>query len=178
MTTLEMEIALMNHFDIRKNIIVPNVTTLSGLVGFETDLLVLSKSGYATAIEIKVSKSDLKNDLKKKHIERLNTDWKHPFNSKNALEYYYKNLKYFIYAVPEELEYEALKQIPDFCGLLVASEYEHLGEKRISFFNPNSGRGAQIIGNTKWSLEMQLKLARLGTMRILKYKNKCLINKL
>lgn len=175
MTTLEMEIELMKHFDIRRNIIVPNVTDMSGLVGFETDLLVLSKSGYATAIEIKVSKSDLKNDLKKNHIQRISNGWISEYNGQTAKERYFKNIKWFYYAVPEYLQEEALKQIPDFCGLLVAREYKHSGINKVTFLNPNN-RPAQIIYNKKWSLEMQLKLARLGTMRILKYKNK--LNKL
>lgn len=63
MTTLEMEIALMRELNIRKNIIVPNVSFGMYFKGYgalhECDLLCLSKSGYATEIEIKIIKSDL-----------------------------------------------------------------------------------------------------------------------
>lgn len=169
-TTLQMEIALMQFFGITKNIIVPNITHMSGLVGFESDLLVLSKSGYATCVEIKVSKGDLRNDLKKDHIKNLGCNWR-SYNGNNGKNFYYKNLKYFIYAVPDYLGEEALKQIPDFCGLLVGKTYEHEGRTLISFFN-NKGKGASKIFNTKWTVDMQLKLATLGTMRILKYKRK------
>ena len=60
-----MEIALANYFNYRANIVVTNISWGMGL--HECDLLVLSKAGYLTEIEIKVSKSDLKNDVLKKH---------------------------------------------------------------------------------------------------------------
>lgn len=162
----------MNLYGITKNIIVPNVTILSGLVRFETDMLILSKSGYATAIEIKVSKADLKNDLKKNHIKRLNSNWRSS-TGKKAEEFYYKNIKHFYYAVPECLADYAKTQIPDFCGLLVASKHEFYDKERISFLN-DFGKAPKLLFKTKWTIENQLKLARLGAMRILKYKNKLL----
>ena len=61
-----MEIALANFFNPRQNLIVPNVWW--GLdLNHECDLLVVSKSGFATEIEIKTSIQDLKKDLKKSH---------------------------------------------------------------------------------------------------------------
>ena len=48
----------MNFFNYRANLIVPNISWGLGL--HECDLLVLTSSGYATEIEIKVSKADLK----------------------------------------------------------------------------------------------------------------------
>ena len=64
-TALDIELACYDHFDYRRNVIVPNV--FWGL-GFrhEIDVLVLRPSGYGVEIEIKVSKSDLKRDLKKR----------------------------------------------------------------------------------------------------------------
>ena len=160
-----MEIALMQHFGIRKNLIVPNVTDMSGLVSFETDILVLTKSGYATAIEIKVSKADLKNDLKKSHIKHLGTSWR-SYQSKTAKQYYYQSLKHFFYAVPEHLAEYAKEQIPDFCGLLIAKQHGKLdGVPYISFIN-NLGHGADVLFKTKWTPEMHYDLARLGAMRI------------
>lgn len=53
MTTLEMEIALMEYFGVRQNLVVPNAWWgLQGL-NHECDLVRLSKNGYATEIEIK-----------------------------------------------------------------------------------------------------------------------------
>lgn len=65
LTASKIEIALANFFDFRRNIIVPNVSW--GLLTHECDLLVITKSGYASEVEIKVSKSDLKRDLLKSH---------------------------------------------------------------------------------------------------------------
>ena len=70
-STLEIEIKLLAYFKFSQNIIVHCVA--DGIYhekcGFlhECDLLVLSKSNYATEIEIKISKSDLIKDSKKEH---------------------------------------------------------------------------------------------------------------
>ena len=49
---------------------VPNVTTFSD---WEADLLVASKAGYLTEVEVKVSKADWRADKgKKRKFERLN----------------------------------------------------------------------------------------------------------
>lgn len=156
MTTLEMQISVMNHFDIRRNLIVDNVTDMSLLVAFETDILVLSGSGYATGIEIKVSKGDLKNDLKKKQWKYLD-DFK---AGKSYHEIYFGAFKKFYYAVPEKLQEAALKQIPEWCGLLVCERYPKLEEVR----------SPKLLFNNKWSDKERYQLARLGTMRI--YRNK------
>ena len=154
-----MEILLMNYFDIRRNLIVPCVSDWSQLTLFEIDLLVLSKSKYATAIEIKVNKSDLKNDLKKKHISNMK-----PIGE-FYLERYYKNIKYFYYAVPEELEEAALLQIHNFSGLLVAKKCN--GKNRII-----QVRKPKLLFSNQWTDDMRYQLARLGTMRILGLKKK------
>ena len=161
-TTLEMEILLMEHFDIRSNLIVPCVSDWSSLSIFEVDLLVLSKSKYATAIEIKVSKHDLKNDINKKHIKDLG---KLVYNVKNMIENYYGNFKHFYYAVQGFLKEEELNQIPSFAGLLVAKEY--CSNTFIELV-----RKPKVISNKKWSDEMSYQLARLGTMKLLNYKIK------
>ena len=170
MTTLEMEIALLRHFDIRRNLIVPCVTDWSSLTLFEIDLLVLSKASYATAVEIKVSLSDLKNDLKKKHIVQLD---KVVYTGKRGKEHYFKPFKYFYYAVPEALKEAALDQMPEFAGLLVI--------KKVGYYNPvvmidkiYEARKPQLLYSTKWTDKRKLELARLGTMRILTLKQNIL----
>ena len=93
MKTLDMEIAVMKHFDIVQNLIVPNISWgISGL--HECDILSLSKAGYATEIEIKISKADLMSDKKKEHGHRHR---------------YIANL-YF--CVPSFLKQIALEEIP------------------------------------------------------------------
>ncbi|MCM1221891.1 MAG: hypothetical protein NC548_46210 [Lachnospiraceae bacterium] len=65
LTITQIEVGLANYFDARKNIIVPNVSW--GLLNHEADLLILSKSGYLTEIEIKRSWSDFLADFRKCH---------------------------------------------------------------------------------------------------------------
>ena len=66
--TDEMEVALAEYFDSRANLIVPNV--YHSFFKHELDLLVLTKSGYAYEIEIKITAADLKKDVKKRHGHR------------------------------------------------------------------------------------------------------------
>ena len=164
MKTLELEIGLIKHLDHRQNLIVPNVSNWSGLVNFEADILMLTKSGYANAFELKVSKSDLKNDLKKTHIKELD---KIMHNGKRAYEFYYESLKHFYYVVPENLKECALDQIPSFCGLLVARKVEFDDFERIFF---DTIKHPKKLFNKKWNEKERLALARLGTMRILTLK--------
>ena len=162
-----MEIVLMRHFDIRRNLIVPCITDSSFLTHFEIDLLVLSKSGYATAIEIKVSKADLKSDLKKKHIAGLSTI--NFMNDNSHRDHYFKNIKYFYYSVPEDLKDEAIEQIPDFAGLLIS--------KKVKWYNNDifvnkiiEVRSPKLLYSKKSTEKMRYDLARLGAMRILTLK--------
>ena len=75
-TLYEIEIALakMSVFNYIKNIIAFNVNGIghSLLIGHECDMLILSKSGYLTEIEIKRSWEDFKADFKKKHQHESN----------------------------------------------------------------------------------------------------------
>lgn len=77
----------------------PNVSY--GLNIHEVDLLVISHSGYATEVEIKISVADLKADLRKSHGHRSN------------------KIKYLYFAVPLELQEKALELIPERAGLIV-----------------------------------------------------------
>ena len=98
MDSTQIEIALARHFNYRTNIIVPNVWWGLGLA-YECDLVIVSKRGWATEIEIKTSKQDIKADFKK-------ASYAHKSNL----------MKRFYYAVPEKLsKYELL---PVDCGLI------------------------------------------------------------
>lgn len=101
----EMEVHLARYIDYRQNLIVPNVSW--GLGYYEKDLVVLRPSRYAWEIEIKVSLSDLKKDLKKTHGH--NCDY----------------IKYLYFAVPAKLEKQALLLIPERAGLFVVDTYEN-----------------------------------------------------
>jgi len=64
-TANEIEVAIAEHFDFRKNIIVPNVS-YGMFRDHEADIVVLKPSGWAEEVEIKISASDIKADLKKR----------------------------------------------------------------------------------------------------------------
>ena len=152
MKTIEVEIALMQYIGVNKYIIVPNVTHISGLVDFEVDLLSLSKQGYASRFEIKVSHQDLVADFKN-------------IRHNNGLKKY-TNLKYFSYAFPEEMLSKAEKLIDNNFGIYIIKKHNLMN----NYFYVVEHRKPKIINNTKWSYEMQLKLAHLGCMRILNHK--------
>ena len=102
----DIEIAIARYLNPRQNLIVPNVSWGLGL--YEKDLLVLTQSGYAWEIEIKVSLSDLIADKKKIH------------------HHYSEKIKRLYFAVPEALQEKALLHIPDRAGLfIIGTSEEH-----------------------------------------------------
>lgn len=104
MTTLEMEIALVDGrkgaFPITRYFVLPRASYGIAGINHECDLLALSRGGYLTEIEIKVSKSDLSADFRKRHAHES------PIISA------------MYYAVPYELVEFAKAKIPERCGLI------------------------------------------------------------
>ena len=167
MKTIDVEVALMRHYNIREKLIVPNVSDWSFLVKFEADLLVLTKSRYATAIEIKVTKSDLKADLKKSHIKEIEG----VYNTLTPnMKRWYSPLKHFYYAVPENLMQDALNQIPPFCGLFIVKST--MLKSGINYHYVEQVKDPKTLYKNQWTEEQRYQLARLGTMRILRLKEK------
>lgn len=160
-TSLDIELAIMRKFDYNVNLIIPNISGSYGILAFETDMVVITPSGYAHGFEIKVSKSDLRADFKKTHhieMEKMR-------NGKTGKERYFGMFKNFSYAVPSELQEEALKLIPKFCGLYVYNQVNDYGFLSCI-------RTPNLLFNYKWSQDQMYKAARLGTMRIYKLKEK------
>ena len=104
---------------------------------WETDFLVVQKSGYCYEIEIKTSRSDFFNDFKKenKHLilnegvymkkkYRYHTD---PETRKRISEQYYDRTEWkfrpnkFYYCVPEGLI--KVGEVPDYAGLMYVNSY-------------------------------------------------------
>lgn len=153
MKTINMEIAIMRLFAPRKNIVVPNVSwgmMLKSPDGkykplHECDILVLSQNNYATEIEIKISKADVLADKNKRHGHN------------------HGHIARFYFAVPNNLINFALKHIPERAGLYGVGDGGRTKLVR------------QCKRNTKahkWSDKERLKLAHLGTMRIVGLKQK------
>lgn len=148
-TTAEMEVAIIDHFDHRNNIIVPNLW--HGIIDYEADVVSLTKSNFATEIEIKISKQDLLADFKKNH--------------NHDSEFF----KYFYYAVPEDLVEFAMEHIPKRAGILSA-----LRNQRGEVFVYQKRRAELNRNHRRWTDRERLKLAELGTMRIFRLKRRIL----
>lgn len=151
MTTLSIEeievmLATSDEFDFRRNLFVTNVDW--GLLNHEADVVVMSKSGYLTEIEIKRSKADLRAYFKKKH--------KHD-------DVLIKNL-YF--CVPTALKSECFE-------LIKTHNYKVFG---LILYDDNKRFKIHHIGNRdnfrKLTNDERYRLARLGCIRVVALKNK------
>jgi len=138
---LDIEIAVARHFNTRVNLIVPNISW--GLFIHECDLLIITKNNYAYEVEIKVSKSDLIKDQKKKHSHN-NEKIKKPY-----------------FAIPDYLlKYQ--EHIPEQAGIITVAENGHCEKVR----------EAKVRNEYKFTDEEKFNVARLGTMRIWNLKSK------
>lgn len=146
----EMETAIANLFNYRKNLIVPNISWGIGI--HECDMLIVRiQTGLAIEVEIKRSKADLKADFKKEHNH--NDD----------------RIKEFYYALPEELVESCKELIPERAGLISIKLYRKKYKAEII-------KKAKINKARRLTEHESLRIAHLGTMRIWSLKNK--INKL
>lgn len=145
---LDIELVLSRYFSYTKNLIVPNVSW--GLNMHEVDLLIISKSGYATEVEIKISKSDLKADLDKRH------------------KHYDERIKYLYFALPSKLREAALEFVPERAGIILLNNTD----------TTHSPLSVEIIRKPvmqkarKLTEKEMYKAARLGALRIWGLKTK------
>jgi len=135
-TALDIEIAVAEHIGYRQHLIVPNISWGIHL-GHEADLLVITKSGYAWEIEIKISKSDLVADGLKYH------------------DHYSPKISRLYFAIPDFLE-ECVPLIQANAGVFLVSEY---GLVKLL-------RTPKINNQHKFSDTERMKVAMLGCMRI------------
>jgi hypothetical protein len=142
----EIQALLAEHWGIRTNIIVPNVSW--GMLDYEADLLIMNKTGYVTEIEIKRSWSDFLAAFKKDE-------------KAHKSEIIYQ----FWYCVPDEIYnkcVEKLKEVyPDSFDRPSIISYSESGVLDFHGKSASYCRGK----HRKLYLEEQLKLARLGTLR-------------
>ncbi len=136
-TAKEIELAVAEYFDPRRNLIVPNVYYGMGL-NYECDIFVLTKVGYAYEIEIKISRSDLRADMKKRHAHGS------------------KTIRRLYFAIPERLRLSD-ELIPKRAGILIVNRRGSVEKFREAGIN----QFAQKLNEKE-----RLKLAELGTMRI------------
>lgn len=166
-TLYEIEVALAKYrdFDFRKNIVAFNVNGWSERLPIfhECDMLVCSKSGYLTEIEIKRSWSDFLADFKKKHQHE----------SRGLI-------KYFYYCVPDAL-YEKVRDYlfenaVKCAGIITYTEALRIQIKaiKVPYWLDETKYSIGITNKDykKLFLEQQLEIARLGAMRVIGLKEK------
>ena len=171
---IQSRLAHIDKFNLRKNIVVPNVSW--GLLNYEADFVSCSKSGYLTEVEIKRSWEDFQKDFKKDH--------KHDD----------PRVAYFYYCVPKSIAYRVMDAlyvvepfeckwrnykitgikdgVPTNAGLITYDNHDWQGNEcewiGIDFM--------AIAGRRKAARRLtdqeQLKLAHLGCMRLWDLKKK------
>ena len=159
-TATEIEIAVANKLDYRKNIIVPNISWGANF-NHECDLLVINmKTYHCTEVEIKISKSDLKADLHKWHGHSSN------------------RIKYLYFAIPINLLPTAEEILPDTTGIITVEKFVR-GINDGHFYDPYTHTETHIYRRAKVNPNSKLRaltekevvnITRLGCMRIWKLK--------
>ena len=152
LTVDEIQLALYYSgiWNKRQDIFVPNLSW--GLLNHEADLVILTKSGYLTEVEIKRSWEDFKADFKKEH------------------EHKDEHVYYLHYCVPESIKDKVISFLEERYRYKLTRPsvlcYTEGGEIKITPGGwPNNG-GRRLF------LEEQLTIARLGCMRIWNLKEK------
>lgn len=157
-TANHLQIAGAHYFNYRQNLIVPNVSW--GFLNYEADLLIIKPSRYVIEIEIKISKSDLKNDKKKK---KYRWNW-----------YLQNKIKLFYVLIPSDLysgkEQETLDILPPNAGLLTAY-YSNVYDRWYCSCvkSPIVNRNAEKLSDHEY-----MTLLKLAAMRIWSLKEKLL----
>ena len=152
-STAEMEVAIARYFGYRTHIVVPNLSW--GFFSHECDLFLIRKSGYGFEVEIKRSKSDMMADFKKNHghVDRRN------------------RIVQLYYAFPKELLPKVEDLVPKDCGIITV-EYYGDGDNSYRGYARMHREAKRKKGAKRLTQAEQLKIARLGTLRIWTLKEK------
>lgn len=161
LTALMLEVACASKFNYRQNLIIPNASW--GLGIHECDLLVVSKSGYCTEIEIKISKQDLIRDFAKPHGHK------------------HELIRSMYYCVPEELREVALEIVPKDKGVLVcyrSKTYKDHFTNIVTARNASIRKDARKLTPSEREKAFHLAAMRLWTLKETRLKNELSIGML
>lgn len=138
MTARDVEIRVANFFSYRQNLIVPNIHY--GLaVLYEMDMVVITKSRYLYEVEIKVTASDIKADLKKRHQHDSNL------------------AKLLFFAVPEKLADN--ENIPGRAGIISVGKYVEITRA------PITNKAARKISDKQYYDVLRLGCMRIWSLK-------------
>lgn len=133
---------------LRYNFLSPNsvkyFTENLNVYDWESDVLKITKSGYAYEFEIKISRGDFKNDFKHKKKKHLLLE-----NKENKA----KMPNYFYYVVPEGLVTE--DEVPEYAGLI----YVHatiIGNSRVYYQFQEIKAAPRLHGNKIDEINLKL----------------------
>lgn len=139
-TAADIELCVATHFNPRQFRLCPNISWGFTAIGHrEVDLLVVPESRWCYEVEIKVTRADIKADLKKQHAHSgsvIRKAW---------------------FAVPSELADDPA--IPDYCGVLACSMTE--GCRCHEVRGPKINKEARKLRDDEY-----LKLMELMTYRV------------
>lgn len=144
LTASDIELEVARYFNIRANLIVPNVHW--GFFRYECDMFLITKAGYGYEVEIKVTKQDLIRDKKKGHGHRNN------------------KIKYLYFAIPRYLLC-LHEHIPERAGIITVEKIETFSKTGHSM-KCTVMRKPKVNCNYTFSDSERHHLARLGAMRI------------
>jgi len=142
MKCTDIELELVNYFNPRSSLIIPNVAW--GFNIHECDLIVVSTAGFITEVEIKISKADIKADLKKRH------------------KHFDTRIKRLFFAIPYYLE-DCADLIPEDAGILTIGDREGKPWDWKAVVMTRRPKDKSIY---KCTTEDRRTLARLGTLRM------------
>lgn len=156
MNTTEIEYALTEEFFLKHKIVATGITKNNRIVSHECDLLTVNNNMFITEYEIKISLSDVKADLKKKHDHSCD-----------------KIVRTF-FVLPLELVDKAIEFIPEKFGVIGIEKVEFLKDcqKRIYEtgyrlrYKRQPKRNKNAIQITEYEL---MELYRLENMRKRRY---------
>lgn len=148
-----MEVAVAKLIGWRQHTIVPNVSWGLGL-RHEADMLVLDKSNRLTEVEIKISKSDLKADLSKRHGHASSI------------------ISRLVYAVPDDLVEIASQILPNSVGIISVRWDGYIGA-----FKAKWVRNCKHNKTRRPDDKQIIKMAQLGCMRIWSLKERLIESK-
>jgi hypothetical protein len=162
LTSYDIEVAVANYFNPRIHLIVPNIS--HGMYLHECDLLVMNGRNYGVEVEIKISKADVKKDLKKPHQHNSN------------------RIRRLFFAIPEKLYIDdVVAMIPERAGIFVIEPakkvlYSAGGKDNVSYTVPPKcvqKRSAKINKYARpFSDSERIEMGRLGMLRYWNIRNR------
>ena len=156
MTTQECEIALTSHlgvFHVRRYFVLPRASWGIKGINHECDMLALSHAGVLHEIEIKISRSDLLADQRKRHAHKSDI------------------IKRLWFAVPRELVEFASTRIPADAGL-IGCGISHSGQ----YFRSDVIRRPCFRGKDKPDQSVIKHMYELMTMRYWSERGRIIMN--